>query len=301
MATVEWRHGFWKSLRIDNQVDWNDADWDPMPFARSLFGSPLCAVLDELKLGMLRWDFHDQPSVLAEAGTYAWAKDLRSLHVGDVDRNVDMNHHSIGDVGKTIAKVFPNLRALRFHSGSQSWRGKGETFGISGLALPKLESLVIETCALTGKRLKALLAADQPALASLELWFGDPDRDSIAKLADVKPILDGVAYPKLRHLGLLNTVMCTDLVRLLPAAKIAKQLELLDLSMGTFHDEDAAELATEAKAFPALRTLDVTDSYLTKAGIRTLKQAFGKVEVLAKDQREMDDDDEGERYISVGE
>jgi hypothetical protein len=300
-ATVTWRHGLWKSLRLDNEIDWGDSEWDPVPFARGLFGSPLCAVLEELRIGMLRWDFQDQPSVIAEAGRHAWAKDLRSLHVGDVDSDIDMDHHSIGDVGKAIAKSFPNLVALRLHSGSQTWRGGRETFGIAGLELPKLESLVIETCALTGKRLKSLLAAKQPALTSVELWFGEPNRDTIAKLADIKPILDGTPYPKLRRLGLRNTALCTDLVRLLPAATLAKQLEAIDLSMGTFHDDDATELVEGAAAFPALRTLDVSDSYLTKAGIRTLKAGFPKVDVIAKEQRESYDDDEQRRYVSVGE
>ena len=299
LATFGWRFGVWQWLRLDNAVDQMDDTWDPVAFARALFGSPLCVALEDLRIGMLRWNFQDQPDVIAEAGRHGWARDLRGLVVGDVDGNIDMAHHAIGDVGKAISKNFPNLVSLTLHSGAQSWRGTKETFGVAGLDLPKLTDLTIETCAMSGKRMKAVAAANLPALEKLVLWFGARDRDANAKVADVAPVFDRVRFPRLKHLGLRNTELVTDLVRLLPAAKIAKQLETLDLSMGTMSDEDAAELAESAAQFTSLKTLNVDDNFVSASGARQLKAAFKGVAVSAKDPKETYDEDE--RYVSVSE
>jgi len=301
MAKVTWRFGLWQSLKLDNQLDHSDDSFDPARLARSLFGSPLCAALEDLRIGMLRWDWEDQPGVITEAGRHGWAKDLKRLWIGDVDDDIDMDHHTIGDVGKLVTKVFPNLVSLHLHSGSQSWRGTKETFGIAGFELPKLEQLVIETCAMTGKRAKAIAAAKLPNLERLELWFGARDREGTARIADVAPVFDGKQFPKVRHLGLRNTDLVTDIVRLLPAAKLARRLESLDLSMSVMSDEDAAELAAEAAKFPALESLDVSDNYVTTAGTRVLKAAFKGVKVTNRETKAIYEDDEDGRYVSVHE
>ncbi|MEO8701996.1 MAG: TIGR02996 domain-containing protein [Kofleriaceae bacterium] len=299
MATFGWRHGLWQWLRLDNDIDSMAPAWDPTPFVQSLFSSPLCAALEELRIGMMRWDHNDQPAAIALAGKYGWARDLRALRVGDVDRNIDMDHHSIGDVGKAISKAFPNLVTLKLHSGSQSWRGGPETFGVAGLDLPHLTDLVVETCAMNTKRMKSLASAKLPELAKLELWFGAKDRDGTARVADVAPIFARV-FPKLTHLGLRNSELVTDFVRLLPGSKLAKQLVSLDLSMGTMSDDDARELAEGGKHFPALTSLNVGDSYVGKPGLAALKQAFPRVKIESSTSKEVDDDYPS-RYVSVHE
>jgi uncharacterized protein (TIGR02996 family) len=300
MVTFGWRYGVWQWMRLENDIDWMESPWDPSAFARALFASPLCMALEELRIGILRWDHNDQPGVLAEAGRYRWANDLQKLHLGDVGRNIDMAHHTIGDVGKVITKSFPNLVSLKLHSGSNDWSGGKETFGLAGIDLPKLKDLVIETCAMTPKRLKALTAAKLPKLERLELWFGAKDRDGTARTADVAPILDRV-FPKVVHLGLRNSELVTDLVRLLPASKLARQLVTLDLSMGTMDDSDAAELASAAKSFPALKQLDVGESYVDTAGMKALKAAFKGVKVTNADPKERYDWNPEGRYVSVHE
>ncbi len=307
LATVGWRFGFWQWLRLENSVDWMNESFDPLGYARPLFASPLCAVLEELRIGIERWDHNDEdvPALLAEAGKHAWAKDLQRLHLGDVSNDIDMAHHVIGDVGKLITKHFPNLRSLKLHSGEQTWRGSKETFGFSGLALPKLTELTIETCAMSRKRSKWLREAKLPALERLEVWYGQREGEANSTVADILPLLDGKLFPTVRHLGIKNCELVADAVRLLPGGNLAKQLETLDLSMGTLNDSEAGELAESAKRFPALKALNVEDSYLTAKGIKRLKAAFPGVKIASGDQRELDDDDDDDgrdrRYASVGE
>jgi uncharacterized protein (TIGR02996 family) len=298
VATFGSRYGFWQWLRLEN-VDWMDDHFEPLPIVRTLFASPLCAVLEELRLGIVRWDYNDQPAIIAEAGRHAWARDLSRLHLGDVPSNVDMDHHTIGVVGKLITKHFPNLTWLKLHSGSQTWRDRKETFGFAGLALPKLKELVIETCAMSSKRMKWLTAAKLPALERLEVWFGAHDREGTTRIDDVEPVLDGKLFPRLVHLGLRNTELVGDIIRVLPASKLARQLESLDLSMGTLGDDDATQLAGAAAQFPALKSLNVGESYLTPKGMRVLKAAFKGVKIAANEQKQPYDWNPGGRYVSV--
>ncbi len=301
LGTVTWKHGLWNTIHLQNDLEWTES-FHILRFVKAVFSSPLCAALEELKIGILHWDNSEQNVVLAEAGKHAWAKDLLRLRLGDVgDASVDMDHHSVGDVGKVITKHFPNLESLHLHSGDDY--GSNSPFGIAGLELPKLKELTIETCAMSRKRMKSLTAAKLPALERLVVWFGERDRGANATLADVMPVWDGKLFPRLRHLGLCNTELVLDFIRLLPEGKIAKQLVSLDLSKGTLGDDGIPELAEAAAKFPALETLCVDDSWITPAGIKALKKAYPRVKISAKDQQALvDPEDYGtDRYVRVSE
>jgi uncharacterized protein (TIGR02996 family) len=308
LATVAWRWGMWDVLRLENAADWMDDKFDAVALARAMFAMVPCAALRELRIGVLRWEhnWEDVPAVLGEAAKHAWAHDLQALVLGDVARDIDMAHHVIGVVGKSITAAFPKLRSLVLHSSEQTWRGKAaKTFGFAQLALPELESLAIETCSLTKPRVKELLAAELPKLTKLELWFGMKEFGATATLHDIAPILDGTAFPHLTSLGLCNTEHACDLADALPHAKLAPQLVRFDLSKGTLDDDAAETLASNAAAFPKLEQLDVSRSFLTAAAIARLGRAFGKrVAINADRQRfDPDDDDEGRademRYVAV--
>lgn len=302
VATFGWRHGLLQWVRFENQ-DWTNNNFDPVLPARNVFAHPACGVLEELRIGILRWDFNnvDVPAVLAEAKGQPWAAHLVSLHLGDVDRNIDMAHHMIGEVGKAISKAFPRLQRLKLHSSAQTWRGGKETFGLSGLDLPELRELVIETCSLSKSRLAHVLAAKLPKLETLELWFGSENYDCDANVKGLTKLLAGAVFPKLRHLGLCNAEFQNDIAVALSVSKIAGQLESLDLSMGTMTETGADALIARARAFPRLKALDLGENFLTPATIRAVKQAFPFA--TAADQKEPDDSVEGEThyYVSVAE
>ncbi len=287
LATYGWRSGLWQWLRLENSLDWMDDKFDALALARALFAQPLCAALDELRIGILRWDHNheDVPAVLAEAGAHAWAGELRRLRLGDVTENIDMAHHVIGVVGPVISKTFPRLTSLVLHSGVQDWRGaKLETFGIGRLDLPALTELTIETCALSKRRLADVLAAKLPRLARLELWFGSADQGANCKIKDLAPLLGGKLFPKLTALGLRNCELADAIATALPASAIAARLESLDLSMGCLSDAGAQALADGASAFERLATLNIDDNFLSAAGIRQVKAAFKGKTVIAKDR-----------------
>ena len=297
-----YRHGFWRWLRFENASDWMDDSFDAVAFAHKVFATPLCAALDELRLGVLRWDHNstDVPAVLAAAADHGWAGSLARLHLGDVE-NVDLAHHAVGVVGAAISRAFPRLRWLKIHSGAQDWRGDGETLDFAELALPKLETLIVETCAMTQPRLAGLLAGKLPAMTKLELWFGSSEFDAGATAADLAPLLDGKVFDAVTDLGLRNLDFMDDLVDRLGASNLAPRLVRLDLSKGTLDDASAARLAAHAKRFTALRTLDVDDSFLTADGVGMLASAFAGAEVVSRAQSKLEDAEDGARFVSVHE
>lgn len=303
VATYGWRSGFWQWLRIENEADWMNEKYDAAEVARNLFSRPMCAALEELRIGILRWDHNDVdvPAVLAEARKHAWAADLPKLHLGDVDRNIDMAHHMIGDVGKPISKAFPKLQRLKLHSSEQTWRGGGVTFGISGLDLPELSELVIETCSMSKKRLGHLLAAKLPRLEKLEVWFGSENYGCDASIKSLTKILDGSAFPRVRHLGLCNAEFQNDIAIAMASAKISQQLESLDLSMGTMTEVGAEALIAGAKWFRKLTALKLDKNFLPMETVRAVRKAFPFA--TADAQKEPDNSVAGEThyYVSVAE
>ncbi|MDQ3367603.1 MAG: TIGR02996 domain-containing protein [Myxococcota bacterium] len=296
LATVGWRRGLWEWLRLENARDWMDGSFDALALARRLFESPACAVLAELRLGMLRWGASavDVPAVLAEAARHDWAAHLTRLHLGDVPAGIDMAYHVVGDVGAVISRSFPGLRWLRIHSGASCGV---ETFGVAGLALPALVELVVETCSMASERARDLAAASLPALERLELWFRSPFEEDAA-VEDLGPILAGTAFPQLRHLALPNSTPADALAGAVAGSPIAARLASFDLSMGTLSDEGAATLAGAAAAFPGLRTLSVDDNFLSAEAIATLRARFTNAEVVSRGQKVARG---GARYVTIAE
>lgn len=287
-ATWDTAHGYFTTLRFENQKDWMSSEFDAGALAKRVFATPLCAVLDELRIGVLRWDYNaaDVPAVIDAAAGFPWAKSLSRLHLGDV-LDIDMDHHVIGAVGVPITRAFPNLRWLKVHSGAQ---GDEDNFSLAGLALPKLETLIVETCSMTSERLAAILAADLPALTHLELWFGGTDRDAGATLDDLAPLLDGKVFPKVTHLGLENLDFSSALAQRLATSAIRGRLVSLDLGMGTLGDDDVPALKVLGET---IASIGVDDSFLSEEALAELGPRFTWTQ---QDKRDYMDDG---RYASV--
>lgn len=179
-------------------------------------------------------------------------------------------------------KAMPNLESLVLRSGSMK---------IGKIDLPKLRELEILTGGLDKASLANICNAKWPHLEKLHVQTGD---DGNIRLKDLQPIFDGKAFPKVKHLGLGNSPFADDICKELAKSKIAAQLETLDLSQGTLGDQGAAALA-EGK-WPKLKSIDVSQSWLTKTGLASLKTIAKEIEG-SKGQ----DDDGGDpenRYIS---
>lgn len=292
LVTITWRWGFIESVHFDNNDDWMSDDYQVVPVVKQVLASPAVVSLTELHVGVQRWDRgeKDVPAVLKTVGASPVGAQIRRLDVGPAKENdIDTAHYTPGKLDG-ISEYFPALESLRVH---------GAGFTLGALELPKLRDLTIETCGLSRRNMKSITAARWPELERLDLWFGSEDHGAQCGVKDLEAILDGAAFPRVKHLGLRNAEFTDALCKALPKARILKQLETLDLSMGTMSDEGARSLAAAPQALRHLATITVTDNFLTRAGIAALRK-LGPT-IVSKEQKDFDDDDPSYRYVSVAE
>ncbi|HEY5936672.1 MAG TPA: WGR domain-containing protein [Kofleriaceae bacterium] len=212
-------------------------------------------------------------------------KTIRKIQIGDdVDQ---ISWYNVGNLGK-LWRVVPRLRLFSIHAGS---------FTLGTIELPELVRAVFETGGLSKASAKSIAIAKWPKIEHLDVWFGDDNYGGDASVKDIQPLLDRTDLKKLRHLGLRNAEFTDKLLEVLPKAKILKQLTTLDLSMGVLTDEGAKLLVKHADAYRHLAELNVSDTYLSKDAVKTLKGVAKKI--VADDLRE--DDDPEWRYPAVGE
>jgi hypothetical protein len=161
-----------------------------------------------------------------------------------------------------------------------------------------LQVLRFESGGLPGEVVRAVAGSTLPALRELSLWLGDRDYGATWRQPDLAPILAGSALDALRHLGLKNSDKQDDLARWVAESAIVRQLESLDLSMGTLTDEGAEPLL----ALTHLNTLDLHHHYVSDEMAERLRAALPNVHVdLSKRQQPDRYGDEVSYYTAVAE
>lgn len=216
------------------------------------------------------------------------APSLRRLHVGDFlyPDECEISWYVVGDLS-ALWRAVPRLSSLVV---------QGSDITLGAVALPQLTELTIRSGGLDRQTMAELCAMQLPALRALEVWTGDPTYGCTVTFDDAEALL-ARDWP-LVTFGFRNSELADDVARVLPRTPFASTLESLDLSMGTLSDDGARALAAHVDAFPKLARLDVSESFLTSAGIGALREAFANVNLIALEQRAARD---GERYVSVGE
>ncbi len=131
-----------------------------------------------------------------------------------------------------------------------------------------LRALRLEVSRLTLKNLRALLSVEWPKLQTLELWFGPVEGEAKAWLEALQPLFSGRLTPTLRRLGLVNTSFTDPICQSLSKAKLANQLQLLDLSLGRMSARGAKHLTSGLRN---LKLLDLRGLRLSKAMRAALK------------------------------
>ena len=170
---------------------------------------------------------------------------------------------------------------------------------LGAISLPELRELRIITGGLDKKNVAAICAAKWPKLEKLELWFGSKSYGANTTMKDLMPILDGKAFPALKHLALRNCELADELAAALPNAKIVKQLESLDLSKGMMTEAGVKSLAAGKAALAHLSRLDLSDNFLGAA--EKLASTITK-QVRTKPQRKgYESNGEIHRYVALGE
>lgn len=289
LLRLTWRNGFIDSIRIEKvSGSADDEDRTAGELLRALLSHPSGAFVRSLSFGTvdgIEDGNIDYESICAALGKVP-APHVSSIYFGDWDEwEVSWSH-----LGKAAPLwKLPALETLTIRAGSMD---------LGTIASSSLRSLEIITGGLTKANIKSLAAAKLPALETLKIYFGSSQYGASGDVKDLAPLLAGKGLPKLKHLGLMNAEFTDDICSALPKAPILRQLSTLDLSKGTMSSAGAAALAAHEQAFGHLAELDVSDNWLTGDDLKRLKGVAKKV--ITGDQRDAEDND-GERYVSLGE
>ena len=212
---------------------------------------------------------------------------LRALFIGDMTfEECEISWIIQGDYTPLLA-AFPQLEALRIRGGTD--------LAIEPFTHQALRSFTIESGGLPAEVAESLASSSMPKLAHLELWLGTEDYGFSGDAELYRRVLAALVTPELKYLGLRDSEIADDLAVMLASHEVLGQLDTLDLSLGTIGDT-GAEALYKSKLVPQLKCLNLSHHYISgrwQAELRTLP-----VQVLLDDPEEEDD---GDRYVAVGE
>lgn len=212
---------------------------------------------------------------------------LRALFLGDIlSEETEVSWIVQGDLS-ALWSAFPQLEFFGVRGSNNLSLGR--------VAHGQLRQLTIECGGLPVSVIKEVLAAQLPNLEHLELYLGDDGYGFDGTVEDLAPLLEGHLFPKLRYLGLRNSIITDGIAQALAKSPLLGRIKVLDLSLGTLGDDGAAALL-ESPAIRQLEKLDVHHHYLSDAMSNRLRDLPITVDVS-------DPEDEGQygRYCSVGE
>lgn len=188
---------------------------------------------------------------------------LKSLFLGEMTyEECEISWINQSDVSPLL-RAFPNLEAFHVRGGN------GLSF--SQVEHEHLNTLSIEAGGLSRDLLREVFACRFPALERLELLLGDSNYGFDGEVEDLQPLLLGTLFPNLKYLGLMNSEISDDIAAFIVNSPIIRQIESLDLSLGTLTDEGARallSLPTDA----CLKQLVISHHYLTPGALAQLQK-----------------------------
>lgn len=291
-----WKLGFLEKVTIASNFDrspLHDGKLEHIEVSevlrRLLDGSLAGRFLRELTLGISDFESNGYDAEMSLIGDRPRPL-IRSLYVGDFSREeTELNWSNLGDAG-VMWKALPNLREVTLRSGSME---------LGELVLPELRSFSTLTGGLRKSELAAIARAQWPKLEKLELQIGSDRYGSDCALEDFAPILEGKGIPpSLKHLAFANSELADGLVPMIAASPVLRQLEVLDLSLGTLGQEGAEALLANKERFAHLKKIDLSESWLTPEMERRVSEAFPQAETF---EQQYDSQYPDDRYIAAGE
>jgi hypothetical protein len=281
------------AIRLDSNYEMQDRGETFRDLLSALLESPGVEQVTTLVIGCWdgAWEGNDSSeTVEALVSSRDRLPSLRALFLGEI--TVDESEISWitqSDISPLFG-AFPQMEMLWIRGGN----------GLS-LGRPQhdwLKKLAIETGGMRSAIVNEVCSAHLPALEHLELWLGDSNYGNDVTIEHLAPLFAGTSFPRLRSLGLRDAEQTDEIAKALASAPVVKQLEKLDLSLGTLSDEGAAWLL-KTPDIARLISLDLHHHYLTDDMMDRLRRLGPTVNLdERKDPMEYG---ESHRYVAVSE
>jgi hypothetical protein len=271
------------------RVDYDDEGVTISDLLEAFVRDPQAAQVKELIIGQFNLESSESSFEVIDkmVALKEHFKGLKALFIGDITyEECEISWINQTDI-TPILKVFPALVHLQI-------RG-GEGLSFSDLKHDQLKTLIIETGGLPPTVITQVNAARLPNLEKLELWLGSENYGFSSRVEDFAPILSGKLFPKLTHLGLMDSELQDKIAIAVAQSPVLKQLKVLDLSKGTLTDEGAAALLN-SEGVRKLEHLNLRYHFLSEGMMEQLKKLG--ISINLDDKQESEDED---RYIEVAE
>lgn len=215
---------------------------------------------------------------------------LRHLFIGDITmEESEISWITQSDVS-ALWSAYPNLETFRIRGGNELSLGK--------LSLSKLETLIVESGGLPSNILDEVNSGTLPELKHLELWLGDDGYGWDGSINQLKEVLAGTQFPKLKYLGLRDSQDADEIAKVVSESAVLSSLEVLDMSLGVLSDKGVEALL--AVDLSGLKKLDIHHHYVSEEFVSKLEALDCEVDCSEK-QEDDRDGDEVYRYVAVSE
>jgi len=175
---------------------------------------------------------------------------LESLYIGDIDPPyADISGLPNGNYAELL-KALPNLKSFTMKGQPGKLTVEGEV-----LNLPNLEELQIITGGLYKHVVAELQSAQLPNLRKLVICTGIENYGLDVSIKEICGLAQKSRFPSLKYLGIVNSEEQNEIAALLIDSDIIAQLEVLDLSFGTFRDEGGQMLLDNAEKLSHLKVI----------------------------------------------
>lgn len=297
LPVVDWRPGQpvtpAGALRL--RVDYDDGELTVAALVAELASAPGVEGLPALVIGPWASELFERgPGDLVEALLAARDRfaGLRHLFLGDIV----MEENEISwieqcDVGPLLNGL-PQLETFGVRGGN--------SLGFGDVSHASLRSLTVQAGGLGKAVLAQIARAKLPSLERLDLWLGDPSYGGDAGGEDVLPLLSGRLFPKLRYLGLKDS-MAADAVAVAAAnAPALAQLDAFDLSMGALGDEGGEALLASPHV-AQLKSLKLAHHFMSEDLTSRFTAKLGAAVDVSDRQSPRTYGDRSYRFVEVSE
>ena len=214
---------------------------------------------------------------------------IKSLFIGDMDfEECEVSWIIQGDY-ENLFSAMPQLESLTIKGSTDLTLGKIEA--------PNLQSLEIICGGLPKEVIQSVRDAKLPALESLTLYIGVENYGFDGTIKDIEELLEKSDFPALENLAIVDSEIQDEICKAVLDSKYMKQINRLELSMGTLTDKGGQLLLDKLPEFANVECLDVHYHYLSDEMMEKLEAL--PIEVNTDEQEEPDEDDDETYYYAM--
>lgn len=267
--------------------DYEDGGKNAKTIIAEILEDPKLPELEEIIVGCWgeSWDNDAQAIIDGIVENKDKFSHIKSLFIGDMEYDeCEVSWIEQADYSK-LWEALPQLEKLVIKGSNNLSLGK--------IKHGSLKSLEIICGGLPKEVLQSIGEAELPELRNLLLYIGVEDYGFDGDTSDIEAMLTKSDFAKLEVLGIMDSEIQDEITEVVVKSKYMKQIEELDLSMGSLSDKGGEILLKEVPEHANIKALNLEYHFMSDAMMEKLKKL--SIEVNVEDQQE-DDEYDGEIY-----